>query len=174
MNEATLALALSSAALFRRNDDAAYIRVLACGWPEHSVLSIDHEEKLVLTLESEWEPLRIAETGWQHTGVPTGTVAPVLAVPLIARQALSAFVLYGPHSNGADIDPEEVQRLFHLCRAAQATYDELQVETMMKLIEELRNEVTRLQNGAVSMAAAKGAVSQTPSTASSPIAPGSG
>ncbi len=173
VNEATTALALSSAALFRRNDDAVYGRVLACGWPENSVSSIDHEDKLVLTLESEWEPLRIAEIGWQHTGVPTGNVAPVLAVPLIARQALCAFVLYGPHSNGADVDPEEVQRLFRLCRAAQATYDELQVETMMKLIEELRNEVTRLQNGATSMAPARGAISQSPPTASSQVAPGS-
>ena len=44
--------------------------------------------------------------------------------------------------------PKKCRGFFTGCRAAQATYDELQVETMMKLIEELRNEVTRLQNGA--------------------------
>ncbi len=179
VNEATSALALSSAALFRRNDNAAYERVLASGWPDNSVSSIDHDDKLVLTLESEWEPLRIAEIAWQHIGVPTGNVAPVLAVPLIARQALFAFVLYGAHSNGADVDPEEVQRLFRLCRAAQGTYDELQVEKMIKLVEELRGEVARLKNGAAN-AAVGGASFQSPTTGSpqlpptgSPVAPSS-
>jgi hypothetical protein len=147
VNEAMAALSLSSAALFRCSENSTYQRVLASGWPSGSVQAIEHDNKLVLTLESEWSPLRVAEIGWHHASVPGGNVAPVLAVPLMARRALSAFVLYGAHSNGADIDPEEVERLNHLCRAGQATYDELRVQTLTEEIEQLRNEMSQAGNG---------------------------
>lgn len=169
VGEAATALALSSAALFRQNDDARFERVLAAGWSNNSFTAVDHDDKLVLTLEAEWEPLRLREIGWQHPDLPVGNDAPILAVPLIARQALCAFVLYGPHSNGADVDPEEVRQLFHLCRSAQSTYDELGVQKLTDLVAELRGEVTRLKNG--SAAQIDRATLQSPTTGSSVTGP---
>jgi hypothetical protein len=147
VDEAAEAFALSSAALFRTDDGVTYQRVLSSGWPRDAAASIPHDDRLVLTLEAEWEPLRLITIGWQRNDVPAGNSAPILAVPLLARRDLSAFVLYGPHANGADIDPEEVERLFRLCRAAQATYDDLRAERLNQEVTSLRDQLAKLQNG---------------------------
>jgi hypothetical protein len=146
-NEAATALSLSSAALFRRSDGSAFRRVVASGWPPGATESIDHDDKLVLTLESEWQPLRVAEIGWHHAAVPGGNQAPVLAVPLMTRQSVAAFVLYGPHANGADIDPEEVDRLNQLCKAGQTAHDELRLQMLTQQVEKLQADLARLRNG---------------------------
>ncbi|HXW50766.1 MAG TPA: hypothetical protein VEJ41_02150 [Candidatus Acidoferrales bacterium] len=149
VQEAIDALALSSAALFRR-DGTSFERSQSAGWPATALKTIDQDDKIVLTLESESQPLRTAEIGWQHAGLPAGNAAPILAIPIMDRRDLAGFVMYGPHSNGADVDPEEVQRLYHLCRSAQFTYEEIRLEQLTRQVDELRAEVTRLQNGGAS------------------------
>jgi hypothetical protein len=153
VGEAAEALALSSAALFRRHG-AKFERTASSGWPNTTLQAIGEDDRLVLMLQAEAEPLRCNEIGWQNPELPTGNAAPILAVPLMNRQDLAAFVFYGPHESGADIDPEEQAHLFDLCRAAQSTYEELRLGQLTKQVEELSAEVTRLRNGSVSAAAA--------------------
>lgn len=141
IREPVEALALSSAALFRRSDDGSFQRVLASGWPTTSTSRIEHDDPLALNLAAECEPFRLAEIGWQHGGLPQGSSAPNLAVPLVARQELFGMALYGAHTSGAEIDPEEVKSLNHLARAAQATYDHLKVVELTAQVESLRSQL---------------------------------
>lgn len=50
----------------------------------------------------------------------------VLAVPVLVRARLYGIVLYGPHQNGEDIDPDEASSLESIALAAGVAYDHLQ------------------------------------------------
>lgn len=147
VNEAVAALELSSAALFRR-DGRTFAREASNGWLNDLLRTIGEDDKLALTLEAEGQPLRTNDIGWQQAHLPVGNTAPILALPLMNRQDLTAFVLYGPHASGADIDPEEQEHLFALCRAAQSTYEELRLNELSGLVKDLQAEIARLRNGA--------------------------
>jgi hypothetical protein len=54
---------------------------------------------------------------------PENTAVYTLAVPVVVRHELVSFTLYGAHSNGAQIDPEEVELLEDLAREAARAYD---------------------------------------------------
>ena len=126
VREPVEALSLSSAALFRpageeESDRASgpFVRVAAIGWASTDASVIDHDDPLALELVSEAQPVRLTDIGWHHEKLPRGDAAPILAVPVVLRRELVAMALYGPHTNGADIDPEEVNGLARLARAAR-------------------------------------------------------
>jgi hypothetical protein len=148
VSEAAACLSLSSAALFRRDGDGGFRRVLAFGWPDAPQPPVSHDAPLVLALEADWNPLRLVHTGWQLDGAPGGERSPVLAIPIIAQRSLAGFVLYGPHDSGAEIDPDEVKGLAHLCRAAQVTYESLRAQELESELARLR--ATRLLPAATS------------------------
>lgn len=50
----------------------------------------------------------------------------VLAVPVTVRHELVSFTLYGAHSNGAQLDPDEVALLEELAREAARAYDHIE------------------------------------------------
>jgi len=50
----------------------------------------------------------------------------VLAVPVTVRHELVSFTLYGPHRNGSQIDPDEVDLLEELAREASRAYDHIE------------------------------------------------
>jgi GAF domain-containing protein len=54
----------------------------------------------------------------------------VLAVPVTVRHELVSFVLYGPHRNGSQLDPEEVELLEELAREASRAYDHIEAVRM--------------------------------------------
>jgi hypothetical protein len=151
VREPVEALSLSSAALFLPADPGAGVdgfrRVADVGWSAASAHVIDHDDPLALDLLAEDEPLRVAEIGWHHDGIPTGNAAPILALPMVRRE-LMGIALYGPHTNGADIDPEEIRALFGLARAAEAAYDYLRALELEARLQELRQEVATLRTHA--------------------------
>jgi hypothetical protein len=51
-----------------------------------------------------------------------------LAVPVTVRHELVSFTLYGAHSNGAQLDPDEVDMLEELAREAARAYDHVEAE----------------------------------------------
>ncbi len=148
VSEAAACLSLSSAALFRRDGNGGFRRVLAYGWADGPQPAVAHDTPLVLALEADWNPLRLVHTGWQLDGAPGGERSPVLAMPIIAQRSLAGFVLYGPHDSGAEIDPDEVKGLAHLCRAAQVTYENLRAQELESELARLR--ATRLLPAATS------------------------
>jgi hypothetical protein len=54
---------------------------------------------------------------------PENMAVYTLAVPVIVRHDLVSFTLYGAHTNGAQIDPDEVALLEDLAREAARAYD---------------------------------------------------
>jgi hypothetical protein len=57
---------------------------------------------------------------------PTNAAVYVLAVPVMVRHDLVSFTLYGPHRNGAQLDPEEVSLLEELAHEASHAYDHVE------------------------------------------------
>jgi ABC-type transport system involved in cytochrome bd biosynthesis fused ATPase/permease subunit len=51
-----------------------------------------------------------------------------LAVPVSVRHELVSFTLYGAHTNGAQLDPDEVELLKELAREAARAYDHVEAQ----------------------------------------------
>ncbi len=96
------AYALTHSAIFKRNDAGDFIRG---DEPLDAVVSL----KLL---------------GTRHA-VRLNNGDAALAVPIFVRSRLEAVAVYGPHSNGEDIDPDEAASLEAMCAAAGTAYDNL-------------------------------------------------
>ncbi|MBV9149902.1 MAG: hypothetical protein JO024_08550 [Candidatus Eremiobacteraeota bacterium] len=142
------ALKLASAAVFRRADDG-FARQAALNWPEDSMKTIAPSEQLVLLLMGEHGPLRLRDAGWQRADLPHGDREPALAVPVLVRDRLIALALYGSHTNGEELDRDEVALLDRLATSAAAAYDHLDAEALRRENATLR-ERFGLQSDAMS------------------------
>jgi len=132
------ALGLSSAALFHREQpDGLFLRRMAVNWDRADKLTPD--DPLVLHLLAEGEPVRLADVSWSaEEHQQTGNA--VLAVPVMLRDELVTIVLFGPHRNGADIDPDEVHSLVRLAESAGAAYDHIEARILRARVESLARE----------------------------------
>ncbi|HXW76380.1 MAG TPA: hypothetical protein VEJ20_03130, partial [Candidatus Eremiobacteraceae bacterium] len=63
---------------------------------------------------------------------------PLLAVPVVVRHKVEAFALYGGHSGGEALDPDEIHSLRQLAMPAGAAYDHLEAEALRAQLERLR------------------------------------
>jgi hypothetical protein len=59
---------------------------------------------------------------------PENAAIYTLAVPVTVRHELVSFTLYGAHTNGAQLDPDEVYMLEELAREAARAYDHVEAE----------------------------------------------
>jgi hypothetical protein len=111
VREPVEAYALSCASLYKRDDSGEFTR---------------NGEKLdpsvALRLQGARSAVRLQEFNG-HIGSPDEN--PVLAVPIFMRARLEAIALYGPHSNGEDIDTDEVTSIERVSSAAGLAYDQL-------------------------------------------------
>lgn len=139
------ALHLESGALFHRADDGAFGRKFALGWQDETSAAIAADDVLALHLESGREPLRLRDIAWNAPGLPPGAARPVIAFPVFLRNRLEAFVLFGPHANGADIDPDEERCLTELAVNAGAAYDHIDAERVRAEMERMRLEYNALR-----------------------------
>lgn len=144
--EACDSLALTSAAVFRRDGAQTFVRTLSRAWEESQLDSIPLDDHLAANLFSELEILLLADVRWQHEDVPRGIAQPLLAAPLTVRHQLLGFVLYGGHTGGEAIDPDEQHTLWQLACAAAAAYEHVHAKTLLAENNELRAEVTLLQH----------------------------
>ena len=140
VHEPVEALKLASAALFHRaGGEPRFLRDMSVGWSEADVTELTGEDPLVLHLLAEGEPVRLADIVWSTGGIPSVGHA-VLATPVMLRDELVTIVLYGPHRNGADIDPDEVRSLTHLTQSAGASYDHIDARTLREELAALLQE----------------------------------
>jgi hypothetical protein len=132
------ALNLTCAALFHREQgDRPFVRRVAQHWDRTDLLTPD--DPLVLHLLAEGAPVRLADVIWPSEELPnTGNA--VLAMPIMLRDELVTIVLYGPHRNGADIDPDEVRSLVRLGESAGAAYDHIEARILRDRVESLKRE----------------------------------
>jgi len=134
-------LRLESAALFRQSVDGVFRREYTLGWPESALSVISAEDLLVLHLAAGREALRPSEIRWECDDLPRDGAAPIIAFPVFVRQRLEAFVLFGSHRNGADIDPDEQRLLRQLAANAGAAYDHIDAERVRAEMERGRAEM---------------------------------
>jgi hypothetical protein len=123
--EPTEAMNLGSAALFRRRDDGSFVRRAATGWSDGDVAAIDAGDPLTLYFEGDASPLSLRALLAKRTGFPSGHAAPEHGFPLVVGRNLAGFALYSDHSDGTAIDPDELQMLDKLMKAAGDAYDPL-------------------------------------------------
>lgn len=144
VSEPVEALELASAALFARHSDGKYVREVDVGWPPQSVHIVEPDDKLILHLLSEQNPLSIHELGWDRGDLPAGVASPQLAVPIVVRRTVVAFLVYGTHVRGGALDPSEIRMLGNLMVGASAAYDHLDAEALRVESVALQQETTKL------------------------------
>jgi hypothetical protein len=132
------ALKLASSAVFRAREGSDFAREAAVNWPDGSARHIEPSEQLVMLLRGERGPLRLDDIRWHRQNLPLGDKEPVLAVPVLVRDRLIAFALYGSHSNGEALDPDETASIDRLAGGAAAAYDHLEAEALRRENESLR------------------------------------
>jgi len=119
------ALQLGSAAVFARVPDGGFIRQSALGWNPGTAWHLLATDPVVASIAvRRLRPFRIDDLAWDGAAVPTGAGRPALAVPLLARRRVVALALYGAHTSGAEIDPDETRLLADLCAAAAPAFDQ--------------------------------------------------
>jgi hypothetical protein len=121
-------LNLASAALFyRESREGPLRRVLAQGWDDAHVESLGADSFLVRYLQAEHEPLKLDDPQLLPAEVPEGAALPVLAIPIVNQHALVAVVLYGSHTNSTLLDPDEIELLHRLAKAAATSHQQVRI-----------------------------------------------
>ena len=72
--------------------------------------------------------------------MPPALAQPILAIPLVVRHDLIAFVLYGGHKTGEAIDPDEQKTLANLAHAAASAYEHIHAKALLAESTTLRAE----------------------------------
>jgi hypothetical protein len=119
------ALQLSAAALYRRSSSGK--RFEGIGTSSETTIAppgFDGNHLLVRMLESGEQRVWLEELRGHLDREQAQHY--VLAVPVTVRHELVSFVLYGPHRNGSQLDPEEVDLLEELAREASRAYDHIE------------------------------------------------
>ncbi len=140
------ALALSSGAVFRR-DDHRFRRRHAIGWNASALHELRPEsDAAVLRGVETLAPVRLPRDGWVPPGLVSELQAPCLAIP-VCSDALGvvAIILLGPHENGNDIDPDECEMLGQLATRAAAGYERVAFRRLREEVTELRARLGALQ-----------------------------
>jgi len=119
------ALKLSAAALYRRsNDGERFEGVATASNTTVAPPGFDRNHLLVRMLQAGEERVWLDQLRGHLDREQAKHY--VLAIPVTVRHELVSFVLYGPHRNGSQLDPEEVELLEELAREASRAYDHIE------------------------------------------------
>ncbi len=129
-------LDLTGAALYRHRDGRFALERHA-GW-EHAQTDYLDDDPLCVYLAAELGPVHPSEVPFHRDDTLQHAA---LAIPLVLRRQFQGFVLYGAHSDGATIDPEENRALMQLASNATVTYDHLTAAAMEAELLRLRSVV---------------------------------
>jgi hypothetical protein len=69
-------------------------------------------------------------------------------VPIVVRHHLRAIALYGAHSSGEDIDPDELKSIERLTEMASGAYDHIEAESLRVELEATKRELDAWRAGA--------------------------
>ena len=119
------ALKLSAAALYRRAQDGDRFEGIATSTNTTvAPPGFDRNHLLVRMLQSGEQRVWLEELRGHLDREQAKNY--VLAVPVTVRHDLVSFTLYGPHRNGSQLDPDEVELLEDLAREASRAYDHIE------------------------------------------------
>jgi hypothetical protein len=121
------AMELAACALYRRSEDGARFEGVATA--RQTTIAppgFNANDLLVRMLRSEETVIWLDDLRSHLDPENAGIYA--LAVPVAVRHELISFTLYGAHTNGAQLDPDEVALLEELAREAARAYDHVEAE----------------------------------------------
>ncbi len=127
------ALRLSAAALYRRNESGRFDGVATSHNTPVAPPGLDANHLLVRMLQASEENVWLEQLR-SHLQKENSAIY-VLAVPVSVRHELVSFTLYGAHTNGAQLDPDEVELLDELAREAARAYDHIDAVRMRERYE---------------------------------------
>ena len=129
IDEVVDALSVTSGAWFRLSSDA-FSRTASYGWNDIDCPVLDDSDVLVLSLRAQLRSIRLSEMPWRRVDIPHGVRAPIVAIPMQSRGRLTGILMYGGHTDGNDIDPDELRQLERLAHAASVGIDEIEAEIL--------------------------------------------
>jgi hypothetical protein len=139
-------LDLASAALFYRDSaEGPLHRVLSHGWGESHAASLDADSLLVRYLQAEHEALKLDDPHLLPASIPDGAARPVLAIPVVTQHDLTALVLYGSHGNHTLLDPDEVELLQALAKAAATAHQHVRIAALERRNDQLEASAAELR-----------------------------
>ena len=149
VNAPVEALNLSSGAVFRQQDNV-FRRGPSIGWDGSPLRELRRDEDAVVLRSLDTSaPVRLPRDAWNRPGLDADLLAPCLAVPVCSDSlGAIAIVLFGPHENGNDIDPDECEMLSKLATRAAAAYERVTFAELSKEVAELRASLAALRGGA--------------------------
>jgi DNA-binding SARP family transcriptional activator len=114
------ALELDFAVIFRRGQDGSFERTVSCGEAGAAPATLESNDALVLLASTDRNPIRSHVVREQGAAV---------ALPVFESDVLRALALFGPHRNGFDIDPDELQAIAAMALPAGDAYRHLDRST---------------------------------------------
>jgi hypothetical protein len=143
-DEPLRALALASAATFRREGDRFRRHGNGNGWDGIEAVTFPADAPLLAPLANGL-PFAISDEDHANPAaepsLPQGLARPILAVPAANPLHCFAVTLYGPHASGADLDGDERAMLGRIAAKAAATYAELQTRELHERVLRLEHEL---------------------------------
>ncbi|HEV3091031.1 MAG TPA: hypothetical protein VGX91_06240 [Candidatus Cybelea sp.] len=144
VDEPAAAFGLASAAVFRFENDG-YRRAHALGWHEGEATSLERDDPLVLQLRADLEAIDPGGMRWPRTDLPRGERQILYAIPIAVGHDVSAIALYGGHTTGEDLDPDERRCLRKLAHSAAAAYDRIAAAHVRRQLERTEAENATLR-----------------------------
>ncbi|HEY1655500.1 MAG TPA: hypothetical protein VGF86_10325 [Candidatus Tumulicola sp.] len=146
VNEPADAFDLASAAVFVLDEDGGgYTRTAGRGWGGATATRLDADDRLVVRFRAERAPLDLSDARWGRDDLPGGAQQPLYAIPVTLGARLEAIALYGGHTGGEDLDPDERHCLRRLANGAALAYDHLAAEDLRRRLEEAGIEIAALR-----------------------------
>jgi hypothetical protein len=145
IREAVAALELSAAAVYRRGHAAgAYVRLATSGAAAGAIPEHGAEDPLVAALRARDGVVDLEQLEDRRAASTTAKSVFALAVPMFANAALTGFVLYGAHADGAAIDSDEAAQLERLADAASLAFEQLEARQLRADNAQLRLKLDAL------------------------------
>jgi len=138
VDEPVNAYRLRSGAFFVKNEAGEFPRLRSAGWPEVIDATLSRQDLIVLELEAEHDVVPIHHESWSRFSKDVASVRAVVAIPVALRRELVAFMIFGVHSNGIDLDPDEVQALKSLMIPASSAFAHLEALELQKTLAEVQ------------------------------------
>jgi len=158
VSEPATAFALTSAALFARTEGGSYELGACVGWDDATLTTIEPDSPLVLQLLASEDPVPLGDVSFAPGALPPEERKPSQAMSMRVRSDLEAIVFYGPHASQEELDPDEIESLAGLLRAAASAYDHVRAAELHDKLAQLETEVRTLRGEAATNGVAAGNV----------------
>ena len=136
------AFGIASGAVFRALPDRSFaLAPGARGWDPPATTVFVADDPLVLQIRQFATPVRPHDLLRHNEDLPAGPAFPAIVIPLVVDRTLDAFVVFGGHTTGTDLSPDEIATLVTLAEAAAAARDHLQAASLRAEVTELRGRL---------------------------------